>query len=96
MKHPMKHQFRLYVAGGTQNSVDAANNLAFYCKQNLPASHEIELIDVLTRPELALADKVFMTPTLVRMRPRPHLRIVGTLSNAQSMSTMLDLAGAVA
>jgi circadian clock protein KaiB len=96
LKPPTRHLFRLYVAEGTQNSALAANNLASYCSKNLPDLHQIEVINVLAEPELALADKIFMTPTLIRMMPKPPLRIVGRLGDVQSMSQMLDVASAVA
>jgi circadian clock protein KaiB len=96
LKSRSKYKFRLYIAGATQNSLKASDNLATYCSQHLLDPHDIELIDVLTDPESALADKVFMTPTLLRMTPKPLLRIVGTLSDARNLSQVLNKASAVA
>jgi circadian clock protein KaiB len=72
-------RFRLYVAGDTQNSAQAVANLVALCQAHLPDRHEIEVVDVFREPKRALADGIFMTPTLVKLGPPPVRRIVGTL-----------------
>lgn len=86
-------RLRLYVAGGALNSTQAVANLRALCTAHLPGRHEIELVDVFREPKRALADGVFMTPTLMRIAPAPTLRIVGTLSSTQPV---LDALGLVA
>ena len=81
MSDPILYKFRLYVAGDTQNSVEARSNLAAFCLCYLPKSHEIEIVDVFLEPKRALADGIFMTPTLMKLTPNPILRIIGTLNN---------------
>src|ERR1700683_4542421 len=76
-------RFRLYVADHTPNSALAMTNLTALCQTYLPDRHEIEVVDVFRRPERALADAIFMTPTLVRLAPSPVRRVVGTLSQTQ-------------
>jgi len=76
-------KFRLYVAGDTQNSAQAMNNLTALCREHLPDDHEIEIVDVFRHPKRALADGIFMTPTLVKLAPLPVRKIVGTLSNRE-------------
>lgn len=78
-------RFRLYVAGDAPNSARAAANLAAICRAHLPDRHEIEVVDVFREPKRALADGIFMTPTLVRLAPSPARRIVGTLSQTPSV-----------
>ena len=58
-------KFRLYIAGGTENSGQALANLTALCDTHLQDRHEIEVVDVLRDPRRALADSVFMTPALV-------------------------------
>jgi circadian clock protein KaiB len=41
---------------------------------------EIEIVDVFLQPERALADGVFLTPTLVKLAPEPVRKIVGSLT----------------
>ena len=94
-RHPL-YKFRLYIAGEAQNSLQAVANLAALCREYLPESHEIELVDVLKEPKLALANGILMTPTLVRLAPAPAVRIVGTLSQLEPVLLALGLETAAA
>ena len=84
-------KFRLYVAGGTQNSAQALANLTALCRAHLPDRHEIEVVDVLQEPKRALTDGILMTPTLVKFEPPPVRKIVGTLSKTQTVLQALGL-----
>ncbi len=78
-------QFRLYIAGEAENSLQAVANLTAFCKTHLPDRHAIEIVDVLSDPKRALEDAIFMTPTLVRLAPRPVRRIIGSLSQPTTL-----------
>jgi circadian clock protein KaiB len=91
MKRPPKFKFRLYVAAATQNSVRATANLNAFCRQHLVDRHEIEVVDVLREPKRAMADAIFMTPTLVKLNPVPVRRLIGTLSEPQLLLETLGL-----
>jgi circadian clock protein KaiB len=59
---------------------------------------EIEVIDVLERPDLAEEEEVLATPVLIRSRPLPRRKIVGDLSDWETVVASLnlsDLASAV-
>lgn len=91
MKRRAMFKFRLYVAGDALNSAQALANLGELCRERLPDRHEIEVVDVFREPERALADTVFLTPTLVKLAPRPIRRIVGTLSQPQTVLQALGM-----
>ncbi|MGA2292188.1 circadian clock KaiB family protein [Bradyrhizobium sp.] len=80
MQDRSDYKFRLYVAGDAANSVAAVANLNTICREHLPDRYEIEIVDVFLEPGRALADGVFLTPTLVKLSPTPMLRIVGSLT----------------
>jgi circadian clock protein KaiB len=84
-------KFRLYVAGGAQNSALAIANLAALCRDHLAGRHEIEIVDVLQHPKRALEESIFMTPTLVKYSPSPARRIVGSLTQAEVVLGALEL-----
>ena len=84
-------KFRLYVAGDAQNSAQAIANLTALCRAHLPDRHDIEVVDVFRDPKRALADGIFMTPTLVKLAPSPVRRIVGTLSRTELVLQALGL-----
>ncbi|MFZ1545512.1 MAG: circadian clock KaiB family protein [Candidatus Nitrotoga sp.] len=83
-------KFRLYVAADAPNSAQALANLTALCRTHLPDRHEIEIVDVFREPTRALTDRIFMTPTLIKLAPSPVQIIVGTLSQTQ---TLLDTFG---
>jgi circadian clock protein KaiB len=91
MSHPKKFKFRFYVAGDTQNSVDALANLKTLCQTNFPDRFEIEIVDVFREPKRASADGILMTPTLMVLVPAPVRKIVGTLSQSQVVLRALGL-----
>jgi circadian clock protein KaiB len=91
MTHPAKYKFRFYVAGDTQNSVDALANLKALCQANFPERFELEIVDVFREPKRASADGILMTPTLMVLAPAPMKKIVGTLSQSQVVLRALGL-----
>jgi circadian clock protein KaiB len=91
MKEPVMFKFRIYVAGDSLNSTQALSNLAALCRAHLPDRHQIEIVDVFKDPKRALADGIFMTPTLIKLAPSPVRRIVGTLSQTQTVLLALGL-----
>ena len=91
MKQCVTFKFRLYTAGDTQNSMQAIANLGALCRTYLPDRHEIEVVNVLREPKRALADGVYMTPMLVKLTPLPIRKIIGTLSDVQTVLQALRL-----
>jgi circadian clock protein KaiB len=88
------YTFRLYVAGDVPNSREAIANLTDICETHLPGQHDIEIVDVFLEPERALAESIFLTPTLVSVSPFPGRRIVGTLENTEPILQILGLGSA--
>jgi circadian clock protein KaiB len=85
-------KFRLYIAGDAHNSVQAVANLSALCRTHLLDRHDIEIVDVFREPKRALADGIFLTPTLVKLAPAPApKKIVGTLSQTQPVLQALGL-----
>lgn len=88
---PPVFRFRLYVAGGTANSVQAIANLASLCRTHLAERHELEVIDVLRHPHRGLADRAFVTPMLIKLSPGNERRIIGTLRDTEKVLQALEL-----
>ena len=91
MSRPVMFKVRLYVAGDALNSAQSLANLTALCQVHLPDRHEIEVVDVFREPNRALSDGILMTPTLVKLAPPPARRIVGTLSQTQTVLQALGL-----
>jgi circadian clock protein KaiB len=84
-------RLRLYVAGHSPNSAAALGNLAALGEGRLRGAYELEVVDVLEAPEVALADGILVTPTLVKLAPLPACRIVGNLSDVDSVMLALGM-----
>ena len=85
------HEFRLYVIKGAPHSVHAELNLNKICKERLSEPYEIEIVDLLSAPERALADGILLTPTLVRIWPLPKISIFGDLSQTETVLAALGM-----
>ena len=51
-------KFRLFVAAGTFNSMQAMANLNALCEAHLAGRHEIEIVDVFRDPQRALKEGI--------------------------------------
>lgn len=91
MTGPTEFSFRLYVAGDAHNSLRAIANLTALCADRLSGRHRIEIVDVFKEPDRALADKIVMTPTLIRVEPSPVRRVIGTLEHTDGVALALGL-----
>ena len=85
------YRLRLYVAGQTPKSLAAFANLKKICEEHMPGQYEIEVIDLLKKPQLARGDQILAIPTLVRRLPEPIKKIIGDLSNTERVLVGLDL-----
>ena len=91
MEKEQTWELRLYVAGKTPKSVTALKNLKKYCETHLQGKYQIEVIDLLEKPQLAEGDQIFAIPTLVRKVPEPIRKIIGDLSNEEKVLVGLNI-----
>lgn len=82
---------RLYITGMTPRSEQAIRNLRRIMADELSDSYELEIIDVLERPQLAEDERIIATPTLIKRLPPPLRRIIGDLSDTEVVVLGLDL-----
>lgn len=85
------YRLRLYVAGQTPRSITAFMNLKKICDEHLKGRYELEIVDLLLKPQLARGDQILAIPTLVRRLPEPVKKIIGDLSNTERVLVGLDL-----
>lgn len=84
-------RLRLYVAGQTPKSITALANLKRLCEGHLAGRYHIEVVDLLSQPQLARRDDIVVIPTLVRKLPPPIRKIIGDLSNEERVLVGLDV-----
>ena len=88
-----KQHYRLilYINGSSRKSINAIDNLNKYCEEHLKDSYTIEIVDLLKRPDLAAADQIFATPTLIKKLPDPIKILIGDLSREKDFLVGLNL-----
>ena len=85
-----KYLLRLYVAGATARSRQALRRVYLLCEGEMKGNYDLEVIDVYQQPELARANQIVATPTLVREVPRPARRFIGSLLNTAGLFDKID------
>lgn len=89
-------ELRLYLSRRSTTSaatVTAVRSLA----ARLPgADVRLEIIDVFEEPARAKRDRVIATPTLIKVRPLPELRLIGSVGDPDAVLRHLGLAYLVA
>lgn len=86
-----KFILKLYVTGQTTRAQTAISNLTQICQKDLEGEYELQVIDVLERPQLAEDEKILATPTLIKELPPPIRRVIGDLSDSDKVLLGLDL-----
>lgn len=86
---------RLYVAGDAPNSQLALQRLQEFCRAHLEGRYQLEIVDVIRQPERALADRVLLTPMLLRVKPAPVRTIIGNLSETAALARALGVGSLV-
>ncbi|WP_239992222.1 circadian clock KaiB family protein [Rhodopila globiformis] len=66
-------------------------NVRRVCETHLAGRYEIEVIDLVQNPRLAVGDQILAIPTLVRRLPAPLKRIIGDLSDTERVLVGLDI-----
>jgi circadian clock protein KaiB len=84
---------RLYVAGNAPNSAAALANLRALLpdEETLGGAVVLDVVDVLKEPARALDEGITVSPTLVRLLPLPVVRIVGSLSDRETVRVALGI-----
>lgn len=82
---------RLFVAGNSSATARILKNLHQLLEQSLQQPYTLKVIDILKHPELAEADQVAATPTLVKVWPLPVKRMIGNLEDVSKISQVLSL-----
>ncbi len=86
-----QYVLRLYVTGMTPRSTRAIANIKRICEEYLHGRYRLEVVDIYQQPTLAKGEQIVAAPTLVKKLPLPLRRLIGDLSNAESVLLGLDL-----
>jgi circadian clock protein KaiB len=82
---------RLYVTGNAPNSLRAIANINAICGEHFATGYALEIVDLIEYPGRAAADQVIVTPTLIRLAPKPMGRVIGSLSDTAQVLLALGI-----
>ncbi len=80
---PNEWRLRLYVTDWTPRCVTAFKNITRICREHVNEKCNIEVVDLLEKPEMARKDQIIAVPTLVKLTPEPQNLIVGDFSRTE-------------
>ncbi|MEQ9619619.1 MAG: circadian clock KaiB family protein [Deltaproteobacteria bacterium] len=83
------YEFKLYIAGQTPQSNSTIEGVTWFLRNSCGDKHVLNIVDILQNPSQAIDDGVFVTPTLVKIEPKPERRIVGSLEATGRLSNLL-------
>jgi circadian clock protein KaiB len=82
---------RLYVAGISEKSVQAIQNIQQICNEHLKGRYDLEVVDIFEHPVLAKGEQILATPTLLKKLPLPLRRFIGDMTETERILVGLDL-----
>ena len=86
-----KYVLRLFVAGATVRSHQAVLRIRELCETILKGRVKLEVIDIYQQPELARANQIVATPTLIIQLPVPVRRFIGNLTTIADLFIEMDV-----
>jgi circadian clock protein KaiB len=84
-------ELKIYVAGETDKSRAAIENLRRVCEEHLKGEYHIEVVDLVKHPQLAAEDQIFAVPTVIRQLPEPIKKLIVDLSATEKVVVGLDI-----
>jgi circadian clock protein KaiB len=84
-------ELKIYVAGETDKSKAAIENLRIVCEEHMKGRYHIEVIDLIKNPQLAAEEQIFAVPTVIRKLPEPIKKLIGDLSATEKVLVGLDI-----
>jgi len=86
-----KYVLRLYVAGLTNQSRQAIENITRICEENLKGRYDLQIVDIYQQPILAAGEQIIAAPTLIKKLPLPLRKFIGNMANKEKILVGLDL-----
>lgn len=82
--------FKLYVVGHHMKTRRTIRSTEENLDRVLgPDRYELKVIDISTDRQSAFDGKILATPTLVRCRPLPEVRVIGHVDNDEGIATLV-------
>jgi circadian clock protein KaiB len=76
---------QLFVAGMSQRSMEAIENVRNLCNLYLKGKFTLEIIDLYKHPEAAAEQQIIFSPSLVKLNPLPKKTMIGNFTNLEKV-----------
>ena len=84
----------LYITGETENGINAVKHIKdVFGKHKI--KYTLKIIDILKNPQIAEEERILATPVLVKETPPPFRRVVGDLSDVETLVDTLSIGGLI-
>ena len=84
------YALRLFISSENPRAEQTLNHVHQLLEEALASPYSLKIIDIVKHPEQALSHLVTVTPTLIRISPKPVKRIVGQLDDTQRLLNILS------
>jgi circadian clock protein KaiB len=81
--------FRLFISSDNATAEKTLSSIHQLLEQGLDSPYSLKVIDIKKNPEQAIINQVVVTPTLVRVEPKPVRRIVGQFDDIQRVLSII-------
>lgn len=85
------YELKLYVVGLIPKSIDITEDLVKILEDALDSHYHLDVIDIIESPGLAEEAKILATPALEKVAPGPVRKIIGDLSDKETVLLALGL-----
>ena len=82
---------KLFIAGESPNTQQLETNLDSLLYEKFGSDYSLEVVDIVTHPEVAVEEKIFATPTLVKSTPLPAQKIIGDMSDKDKIKKSIEI-----
>ena len=82
---------RLFVAGMTQRSMEAIENVRNLCDEYIKEKFTLEIIDLYKHPEAAAEHQIIFSPSLVKINPLPKKTMIGNFTDLEKVFKSLGI-----
>ncbi|MFC5411642.1 circadian clock KaiB family protein [Larkinella bovis] len=89
------YDLRLFVAGASDNSIRAVENLKYICEKHMPGQYALAIIDIHQQKNLAAQEQLIALPLLIKKRPLPERRLIGDMSDTEKVLKGLGISHAL-
>ena len=86
-----EYVLRLFISSEDISAEHTLNNIHQLLERGLTSPYTLKVIDIAKNPEQAAVHRVMITPTLVRISPKPVRRIVGQLDDIQRVLNIISI-----